>query len=82
MRSLTLLLGTLLIIFGVYALVDQNIQYSNTNTVANIGGLKIQQEQTDHLSDIPQEAGYAGLAVGGLLALVSVFSGQRPRVSH
>lgn len=65
MRVVLILIGLILLAGGVWA-VFGNASYQTTDTLVQIGSAKI---TATHDKAIPEWIGYAGIAIGAVLAL-------------
>ena len=69
MRSITNLIGIVLIIVGILALAYQGITYTKQEKVAQIGDLKISAEK-EHTIYFPPILGGASLLAGIVLVVI------------
>ena len=76
MKTITII-GILLIAFGLFALIEGGIRYTDRDTVVKIGPIEAQTEERKTLP-LPPVLGAASIAAG--VALVVAGSRRRTRV--
>jgi uncharacterized membrane protein YidH (DUF202 family) len=69
MRNLTSI-GLVLIVIGIVALVVQNVRFTETRKVVDLGPLQVRSEE-QHNIPIPTVAGIAAIVAGLGLVIVS-----------
>ncbi len=65
----TLIIGVLLVVAGIGVLAWRGFSYTSEETVLQLGPVKATAETEKHVF-IPAWAGYAALALGGVLVVV------------
>ena len=71
MRNL-MMVGVLLVVLGVFGLIVQNVQFTESKEVLDIGPLELRSEE-QHNVPIPTIAGVLAIAAG----LVMIFASRR-----